>query len=99
MEMEKFKMPETKKPPVPFLAETWYKLTTGPSGGIKKVLSPREYGQLKMLRNGLEDVAVFVMVWVTSNWRVFTQRAVNAKGFRCRQSYGRLRRQSRLIYT
>jgi hypothetical protein len=78
--MEKLHMPEIKRPTVPFLAVTWHKLTLGPSGDINKVLAPREYGQLKMLRNILEDVTVFVMVWVTSNWRVFTLRTVNSKG-------------------
>ena len=79
IEMEKVRMSETKKPTVPFLAETWHKLTTGPVGGVPK-FTPREYGQFKMLRNRLEDVTVFVIVWAAANWRVFSQRAMYERG-------------------
>lgn len=69
---------------VPFLAQMWQANMARMSGGVEqKPLTPRQFGQLKLLRNGLEDITWDVMQWVLENWTRFSQEAKRAAGLPC----------------
>ena len=72
---------------VPFLAQMWQANMARMSGVVEqKPLTPRQFGQLKLLRNGLEDITWDVMQWVLENWTRFSQEAKRCAGLPCAPS-------------
>ncbi len=69
-------MSQKIKHSVPFLAQMWQANMARMSGAVEqKPLTPRQFGQLKLLRNTLEDITWDVMLWALENWTQFSQEA------------------------
>jgi hypothetical protein len=77
-------MSQEIKRSVPFLAQVW-QVNLGAMSGVveQKPLTPRQFGQLKLLRNILEDITLDVMLWVLENWTCFSQKAKSNAGLPC----------------
>ena len=72
------------KSSVPFLAHMWRAYMAGVSGVYQqKPLTPQQFGQLKLLRDALEDITWDVMQWVLENWTLFSQEAKGCAGLPC----------------
>ena len=66
--------------PVIRLANLWNASTREVYGGTKHPLTPKQLGQLKMLRSRLGYWARFVIDWTISNWAPFAKAAKSAAG-------------------
>jgi hypothetical protein len=49
----------------------------------QKPLTPKQFGQLKLLRNILEDITLDVMLWAFENWTLFSLEAKRCAGLPC----------------
>ena len=67
-------------PSVPALAGWWQRRTIELNGTLIRPLSPKELGQLKMLKKGLGSWTFFVLNWVWDNWWGFCEEAKAASG-------------------
>jgi hypothetical protein len=77
-------MSQKIKRSVPFLAQVWQVNMMAMSGVFQqKPLTPKQFGQLKLLRNALEDITLDVMLWALENWTVFSQKAKSNAGLPC----------------
>src|SRR5580704_13340604 len=73
-------MPKHTRPVVPFLAGWWNKCMEITYGAVPKPLTPKELGQLKLLRNSIEEVTPAVIGWVIKNWELFCRKAMSEAG-------------------
>jgi hypothetical protein len=77
-------MSQKVKRSVPFLAQMWQANMARMNGVVEqKPLTPRQFGQLKLLRNLLEDITWDVMLWALENWTRFSQEAKIRAGLPC----------------
>jgi hypothetical protein len=82
--MDTDEMPKKGKCSVPCLAVLWQTSIARLSVETeKKPLTPRQFGQLKLLRNGLGDITWAVIDWALNNWWWFSQAARACAGLPC----------------
>jgi hypothetical protein len=81
-EMKTVEVPQQKSESqsVPALAILWQSRMKMSLGGGQKPLTPREFGQLKLLRIRLGDVTSEVVDWAMNNWGPFATKATADAG-------------------
>lgn len=67
-------------PPVPSMAGWWQRRRAAVVGAVKTPLTPKDLGQLKMLRERLGRWSFYVMNWVWDNWSRFSEKAKDEAG-------------------
>jgi hypothetical protein len=65
---------------VPILAYYWKYHTTLMFPSVARPLTPKEFGQLKLLRKHLGDSTRLVLDWVLNNWSRFCSQAISSAG-------------------
>jgi len=68
---------------VSVLAALWQSRKKTLFGGVEKPLTPKEFGQLKLLRKSLGDVTSRVIDWALNNWRLFSYEVRVQAGLSC----------------
>lgn len=71
---------------VPAIAERWHCEIKSIYGEPPLPLTPKQYGQLKQLRDKLRELTWYVAGEVVRVWPQFTQRVETAKGLLCSPS-------------
>lgn len=74
---------ESEGQSVPVLAALWQSRKKTLFGGVEKPLTPKEFGQLTMLRKHLGNVTSDVLDWALNNWAQFSYEARVQAGLSC----------------
>lgn len=75
---------KSDKQPIIRLAFFWQSQVSIKMGvGSARPLTPKEMGQLKLLRQSLGDETINVIEWAVSNWASFSQQARAEAGLSC----------------
>jgi hypothetical protein len=71
---------------VPVLANIWQSQVKQASPDAETSLTPRQFGQLKLLQRGLGGLTAEVIAWTVNNWWTFSLDAMYKAGLPSRPS-------------